>query len=123
MAANILSLKGSHTFKYTTVGNVTAGSLLVVGSTPMVALETATTGAVITCQVGGAALLPKKAAASTNLAAGGRVYYMTTGGVNKATGVAAAGKLIGYALEVTVTGATTAKVQMLAGPMPLETQA
>jgi len=59
----------------------------------------------------------------TNLAAGGRTYYMTTGGVNKATGVAAAGKLIGYALDVTVTGATTAKVQLLAGPMPLETQA
>jgi len=125
MAANILSLAGSHTAEYTTVtGGTTAGILLVVGAVPMVPLETTTSaGVVVACQVGGAVLLPKKAAASTNVAAFGRVYYMTTGGVNKGTGVAAAGKMIGYAMEAAATGATTVKVQLIAGPMPLETQA
>ena len=41
MAGFILSNEGSHVFNYTTTGAVTAGSLLIVGSTPMVALESA----------------------------------------------------------------------------------
>lgn len=125
MANNILSTEGSHTFKYTTVtGGVTKGLLKIVGNTPMIPLETTTSaGVLVSCQVGGSALLTKKAAASTSVAAGGRVYYIATGGVNKATGVAAAGKMIGYALEAATTGATTMKVQLITSPLVLETQA
>ena len=122
MASNILNLEGYHTFRYTTTGAVTVNSLLVVGNTPMIAMEAATgSGQVIACAVGAAATLAKKAAASTSWAAGGRVYYMTTGGVNKATGVAAAGKLIGYGIEAATTGATTGKVRLISGPLVLET--
>lgn len=124
MAANILSPAGSVAVRLTApTGGVTAGSLLITGATPMIPLETAAAGVVVTCQVGGAVLLPKKAAASTSIAVGGRVYYMTTGGVNKGTGVAAAGKMIGFGLEAAATGATTVKTQLIAGPIPLETQA
>ena len=122
MSSSILNNEGAHTFKYTTTGAVTVNSLLVVGSTPMVALEAATgSGQGIACAVGVSAVLPKKAAASTNWAPGGRVYYMTTGSTNKLTGVAAAGKLVGYGLETTATGATTGKVRLIAGPLVLET--
>lgn len=118
MASNVLNLAGSHTFKYTTTGAVTVNALLIVGNTPMVALESATgSGQSIACTVGAAVVLPKKAAASTSWAAGGRVYYMTTGGVNKATGVAAAAKLIGYGIEAATTGATTGKVKLIPGPL------
>ena len=121
MATNVLSTEGSHSFKYTTVtGNlpVTAGTLQIIGNTPMVPLETATVaGVTVTCQIGGAVLLPKRAAAAATggaWVAGGRVYYITTtGGENQATGLAAAEQLIGYGLEVTTTGAATAKVQLI----------
>lgn len=121
MAANVLSNEGSHAVKYTTVtGNlpVTAGTLQIIGNTPMIPLETATTaGVAITCQVGGAVLLPKRAAAAATggaWVAGGRVYYITTsGGENQVTGLAAAGQMIGYGLETTTTGATTAKVHLI----------
>jgi predicted RecA/RadA family phage recombinase len=122
MASNILNQDGAHNFKYTATGAVTNGSLLIIGATPMVALQSATgAGQVITCVVGAEALLTKKAAASTSWAAGGRVYYIATGGVNKISGVAAAGKMIGYGVEAAVTGATSGKVRLLSGPMPLET--
>jgi predicted RecA/RadA family phage recombinase len=123
MASNIINDDGGHVFDYTTTGAVTKGSLLVVGVTPMVALESATgAGQHISCAVGVAALLTKKAAASTSWAPGGRVYFIATGGVNKVSGVAAAGKLVGYGLETTATGATTGKVRLIGGPPPLETQ-
>lgn len=119
MSNNILETVGSHTFKFTTVtGGITAGTLQIVGNTPMIPLESATgAGTVVTCQVGGSAILPKKAAASTSWAAGGRVYYMTTGGVNKLTGVAAAAKLIGYGIEAAATGATSGRVRLITGPL------
>lgn len=131
MAANVLSTEGSHTVKYTTVtGNlpIVAGSLQLIGSTPMIPLESATAAdQVITCQVGGAVLLPKRAAAAATggaWVAGGRVYVFTaTGEVNKVTGLAAAGQMIGYGLEATTTGATTAKVQLIENAMLKEDQA
>ena len=117
MASNILDMNGAHEFKYTTTGAVTVGTLLVVGTTPMVAMEAATgSGQVISCAVGCEFSGTKKGAASTSLAAGGKAYYIVTGGVNKLTGLAAAGKLIGYATEAATTGATTAKVRLLPGP-------
>lgn len=123
MANNIINQDGAHSFAYLTTGAVTNGSLVIAGSTPMVALQSATgSGQTITCLVGCEALLTKKAAASTNWAAGGRVYYIATGGVNKLTGVAVAGKLIGYGTVITATGATTGKVRLMTGPSPLETQ-
>jgi predicted RecA/RadA family phage recombinase len=123
MASNIINDDGGHVFDYTTTGAVTKGSLLIVGSTPMVALESATgAGQHIGCAVGVAALLTKKAVGSSNWVPGGRVYFIATGGVNKVSGVAAAGKLVGYGLETTATGATTGKVRLIGGPSPLETQ-
>ena len=108
MAGFILSNEGSHVFNYTTTGAVTAGSLLIVGSTPMVALESAAAaGENISCAVGAEAVLPKKAQASA-LAAGGRAYYVAEGGVNKICSTAAAGKLVGYMTEAATTTATTA---------------
>jgi predicted RecA/RadA family phage recombinase len=122
MASNILDMNGAHTVKYTTTGAVTVGTLLLVSATPMVAMEAATgSGQVIECAVGCEASLAKKAAASTNWAAFGRVYYVTTGGVNKLTGGAAAGKLIGYGPALTATGATSGRVRLLAGPALLGT--
>ena len=68
MAGFILSNEGSHVFNYTTTGAVTAGSLLIVGSTPMVALESAAAaGEKIACAVGAEAVLPKKAQAGGDL--------------------------------------------------------
>lgn len=123
MAGFILSNEGSHVFNYTTTGAVTAGSLLIVGSTPMVALESAAAaGEKIACAVGAEAVLPKKAQAGA-LAAGGRAYYDASGGVNKICSTAAAGKLVGYMTEAATTTATTAKVRLIGGPMTLETQA
>jgi predicted RecA/RadA family phage recombinase len=122
MSSNVLNLEGSHVFNYTTTGAVTAGALLIVGSTPMVALSSAAgAGEVIACAVGVEAVLTKKAQASA-LAAGGRAYYVATGGVNKICSTAAAGKLVGYMTEAATTTATTAKVRLIGGPMPLETQ-
>ena len=67
-------------------------------------------------------MLPKKSQAGA-LAAGGRAYYDTSGGVNRICSTAAAGKLVGYMTEAATTTATTAKVRLIGGPMPLETQA
>lgn len=121
MATNKKSGSG-HQWKYTTTGNVTSGTLLIIGSTPAVALETATTGAIIDVESGGEWVLTKKAAASTALTVGGRVYYIATGGVNKVTGLAAAGKLIGFATVAAATGATSGQVALIGGPTVLETQ-
>lgn len=123
MAANFVGGQGYHDWKYTTTGNVTSGSLLLIGVTSAVALETAVTGKEITVRSGGEWVLTKKAAASTNLTVGGRVYTIATGGVNKVTAVAVAGKLIGFSTKVAATGATSGQVVLFVGPSPLETQA
>jgi len=122
MAYNIKSTDGAHMFKYTATGAITNGALVIAGATPMIADESATgAGQVIGCWVGCEVELAKKAAASTNWVAGGRVYYVATGGVNKLTAVAGAGKMVGYGTVITATGATTGIVRLVAGPMPLET--
>lgn len=122
MASNVLSTEGSRQFKYTTTGAVTVGpsALIIAGATPMVPLESATgAGVTITCQVGGEATLTRKP--GTAFAQGSRVFYVATGGVNKVTGTAAAGKMIGYSLAATTTGATTANIGLITGVMPIET--
>lgn len=124
MAANITDDVGGHVWKYTlATGTVSSGDLVLAGSTVGVALETLTGPATVPLAVGVEAVLTKKAAANTGWAAGGRVYTIATGGVNKVTGVAVAGKLIGYGIETTTTAATTGKVRLIGGPAPLETQA
>ena len=86
----------------------------------MVALESATgSGQIIGCSVGCEAILTRKA--GTAFAAGSRVFYIATGGVNKVTATAAAGKMVGYSLAATTTGATTANVRLLNDVMPIET--
>lgn len=120
MASNIINQDGAHSFKYVTTGAVTNGSLVIAGSTPMVAIESATgAGVTITCLVGAEALLTRKP--GTAFTQGSRVFYVTTGGVNKVTATAAAGKMIGYSLAAAATGATTANVRLISGVMPIET--
>lgn len=125
MANNIIDPRGSHTAKMVTVtGGVVAGSLQIVGATPMIPLDTTTSaGVTVTCLVGAAAVLTKEAKALSGWSAGGRVYYATTsGGDNVLTGVATAGELIGYGLEAAATGDVTGRVRLIDGPSPLETQ-
>jgi predicted RecA/RadA family phage recombinase len=118
MATNIIQTDGSHELKYTTTGDVTSGSLLVIGKAVGVALETATTGATISVLVGAAANVTKKAAASTAVTVGGWVTYTATGGVNAVHGTTATGSdIIGYGLEAAATGATSAKVRLIRDPM------
>lgn len=117
MATNISQSDGGHVLRYTTTGNVTAGTLLMVGNVPGVALETATTGEVVAVQVGCAATLTKKAAASTAVTIGGFVTYTATGGVNKVHGTTATGSVVvGYGLAAAATGATSASVRLFPGP-------
>lgn len=116
MAANIIQTDGAHELRYTTTGNVTTGTLLLIGGVPGVALETATTGAIISVMVGCEATVTKKAAASSNVTVGGAVSYTTTGGVNAVRGTTATGDIvIGYGTAVAATGATSAKVRLVAG--------
>lgn len=112
---------GKH-INYTCTGAVTNGALLIIGDTPGVALTSGATGDLIAVAIEGVFELPKKAAASTNWALLGQVYYMTTGGVNKLTGVAAAGKQIGTGMAAAVTGATTGTIKLLGGAVVTETQ-
>jgi predicted RecA/RadA family phage recombinase len=116
------SISNGEVFNYTCTGAVTNGALLIIGDTPGVALTAGTTGDVIAVALEGVFTLTKKAAASTNWAAGGQVYYVTTGGVNKLTGVAAAGKQIGTGWAAAVTGATTGSVKLIGGAVITETQ-
>ena len=114
-----------HVWKYTSTGAVTKGDLLLIGATPAVALESAdaaAAGHTIAVETGGEWLMPKKAAASTAITVGGRVYIVSDT-TYKASGVAAAGKLLGFGLEAATTAATTCKVAMNSGVPPLETQA
>ena len=120
MATNIIQADGSYELKYTTTGDVTSGSLLVIGKAVGVALETATTGQAISVLVGAAATLTKKAAAGTAVTVGGWVTYTATGGVNKVHGTAATGaNIIGYGLEAAATSATSAKVRLISDPMKI----
>jgi predicted RecA/RadA family phage recombinase len=118
MATNVIQTDGGHLTKYTTTGAVTAGSLLIVGNTPMLALESATgAGQVIALGVGYAATLTKKAAGGTAITVGGFVTYTATGGVNAVHGSSAtASLLVGYGLAAATTAATSAQVRLLAGP-------
>lgn len=116
------SISNGDKLNYTCAAAVTAGSLVIVGDTPGVALTAGTTGDLIAVAVEGVFTLPKKAAASTNWAQGGQVYYVTTGGVNKLTGAAAAGKQIGTGWEAAVTGATTGTIKLIGGAVITETQ-
>lgn len=117
MAANIVQTDGAHEVKYMTSGNVTSGTLLMIGNVPAVALESATTGAVISAMVGCAAVVTKKAAASTAVTFGGYVTYTATGGVNAVHGTTATGSTcIGYGLAAAATGATSAQVRLISGP-------
>jgi len=108
---------------YTTTGAVTNGQLILVGDSVGVARTAATgSGAKISLGlVGVYSGLAKKAAASTNFAVGERVYYMTTGGVVKATAVAAAGQFLGIGWAAAATGDTTCTVRLAGGAGPLET--
>jgi predicted RecA/RadA family phage recombinase len=119
MATNVIhgSENGAYTERYVTTGNVTSGTLLLVGNGPAIALETATPGPTSAVMVGCAAKVTKKAAASSNVTVGGFVSYTTTGGVNAVRGTTATGDIvIGYGLEVAVTGATTAVIRLIQGP-------
>ena len=121
MATNVIygSENGAYTERYVTTGNVTSGTLLLVGNVPAIALETATTGQTIAVMVGCAAKVAKKAAASSNVTVGGFVSYTATGdpSVNAVRGTTATGDIvIGYGLEVAVTGATTAVIRLIQGP-------
>lgn len=130
LAINILSARGAHFFEYTTVtGNlpIKAGSLQLIGDTPMIPLENATVaGQVMTCQVGGAVLLPKRVATTASggaWKAGDRVYlYTVTGEPNQVTGLAAVGRMLGYGLETTATGESTAAVRLIGNAILREDQ-
>lgn len=114
MAINVIEVDGGHTFDYTTTGNVTSGTLLLIGNVPGVALESAATGAVIGVQVGCRAKLTKKAASGTAVTVGGFVTYTATGGVNKVHGTSATGAvMIGYGCAAATTAATTAEVRLI----------
>ena len=109
------------TINYTTTTAITAGTLLLIGSLPAVALETKVAGTgTIACAAEGVFTLTKKAQA-TALAQGGRAYYVATGGVNKVCSTAAAGKMIGTMWAAATTTSTTATVKLLGNVMPLET--
>lgn len=120
MAANFVG-GNPHRWKWTTTGNITSGQFLLIGVMPAVALETAVTGKEIAVASGGEWVLAKKAASGTNLTVGGRVYIVSDT-TYKVSGVAAAGKLCGFATAIAATGATTGRV-VLNGDVPaLETQ-
>lgn len=117
MATKILNTDSVHEFKYTTTGNVTSGSLLVIGKIVGIALESATTGAVISVMCGCECTVTKKAAASSNVTVGGWIGYTATGGVNAVRGTTATGDdIIGYGVAVAATGATSATIRLRSGP-------
>lgn len=104
-------------FNYTTTAAVTNGALLILGNTPGVALTTATgSGEVIAVATEGVFTLTRKASAGS-VAQGYKAYYVTTGGVNKITSVAASGKQVGVYAATTTTDAVTCSVKLLGGPM------
>jgi predicted RecA/RadA family phage recombinase len=107
------------TINYTTTTAITAGTLVIIGDTPAVALETKAAGSsTIACAVEGVFTLTKKAAASTNWSQGGKVGYIVTGGVNKLTGVLTSGKIIGTGWTAATTTATTGTIKLRGGSIP-----
>ena len=117
MAVNVIQTDGAHEDKYTCTGAVTVGTLVVHNKRVGVALESGTTGSIISILVGCAATLTKKAAASTAVTVGGWVTDTATGGVNAVHGTTATGSdVIGYGLEAATTAATSAKVRLVSGP-------
>lgn len=107
---------------YTAAAAITNGALVVVGATPGVARTSAVTGDLVNVAISGVFTVAKKASATDGWSQGARLYYVATGGVNKLTSTAAAGKFVGCAAAAAATGATTASVA-LAGCTPLETTA
>lgn len=111
------SVSNGDVINYTTSGAVTNGALLILGDTPVVALNSAAGAAEsIAVAVKGVFSLSRKASAGL-VAVGRKAYYVTTGGVNKITSVAASGKQVGIYAETTTTDATTCKIRLLGGPM------
>jgi predicted RecA/RadA family phage recombinase len=107
------------TINYTTTTAIAAGTLLVIGSMPAVALETKAAGSgTIACATEGVFTLTKKAAATTNWAQGGRVGYIVTGGVNALTGVLTSGKIIGTGWVAATTAATTGTIKLFGCASP-----
>ena len=111
------SISEGAVFNYTTTGAVTNGALLILGDTPAVTLNTATgSGVSIAVATEGVFTLTRKASAG-NVAIGRKAYYVTTGGVNKITSVAASGKQVGVYAATTTTDATSCNVKLLGGPI------
>lgn len=111
------SIREGDTLDYTTTAAVTNGALLILGDTPVVALTAATAAAqVISVATEGVFTLTRKASAG-NVALGNKAYYVTTGGVNKITSVAASGKQVGVYAAATTTAATSCNVKLLGGPI------
>lgn len=112
-----LMIQEGEALTYTTTSAVTNGALLIIGDTPVVAMNAKSTGSgSITVATEGVFQLDRKASAG-NVGLGNKAYYVTTGGVNKITSVAASGKCIGIYAEATTTGATTCKVKLVGGPV------
>lgn len=111
------SIREGDTLDYTTTSAVTNGALLIVGDTPAVALtEKAAGSGTISVATEGVFTLTRKASAG-NVALGNKAYYVTTGGVNKITSVAASGKAVGVYAAATTTAATSCSVKLLGGPV------
>ena len=112
-----LMIQEGEALTYTTTSAVTNGALLIVGDTPVVAMNAKSTGSgSITVATEGVFQLDRKASAG-NVGAGNKAYYVTTGGVNKVTSVATSGKCIGIYAQATTTSATTCKVKLVGGPV------
>jgi predicted RecA/RadA family phage recombinase len=98
---------------YTTTTAIDSNTLVIIGATPAVALETKAAGSgTIACATEGVFTLTKKAAASTNWAQGGRVAYIVTDGVNKLTGLLTSGKIIGVGWTAATTTASTGTIKL-----------
>lgn len=111
------SLSEGDVLTYTATSAITNGALLIVGDTPAVALNAKSAGSgSISVATEGVFQLDRKASAG-NVGVGNKAYYVTTGGVNKVTSVAASGKCIGVYAEATTTGATTCKVKLVGWPV------
>ena len=111
------SVSNGDVINYTTTAAVTNGALLILGDTPVVALNSAAAASEsIAVAVRGVFTLARKASAG-NVAVGRKAYYVATGGVNKITSVAASGKQVGIYAETTTTASTECKVRLLGGPI------
>ena len=115
-------VQDGNTVTYTCTGNVTSGNLysLLAGGIngtnglPVVAAQSGTTGATVTMMAEGVFTLTKVAEANSALTVGQRVYFRTTGGANKVTGVAtSADGTAGTAWSAAATGGTTVNVKLL----------